>query len=235
MVEIQTLWLILLINGCAVSVVLLLAWLLRAWWQNRRDYRAMRSLAQRVREGAAPRRQELRRYIGECCRLPEAEVEKRVAQLDQAERQLVSSFIGAYLRRDARAAEGFDFWVSELAAQYHLLTPAVVEHSSDNATETSAEQQRLRGQIEAQKVQLNELKRKLAVSYETIDRMLKEYSQMFSGGDASQELDRDAVIQLVTGEGDDASVVAVDAVPPEGVDGATGDSDLPEVEARDIF
>lgn len=205
MVEINALWLTLLINGAALSTGLLLLWVGYVFWRSRRDYRAMRELARRVRAAGAQRKQALRAYINEACGLPLEQAERHTAEIDQAERQLFRCFIESYLRRDARAAAGFDSWVEEFSDQYRLLGPAVAEQGESvgqAAGEAAAAAASNEAALEAQ---IEELKHKLAISYETIDRMLKEYSMMFGGGDSDGSVDRDAMIQLVTGTGGSAA------------------------------
>lgn len=205
MVEINALWLTLLINGLAVSTGLLLLWMGYAFWRSRRDYRAMRELAQRVREAGPQRKETLRAYINESCGLSVEQAEQHASEIDQAERQLFRCYIESYLRRDARAAAGYDSWVDEFASQYRVLGPAVAEQAQVAGEAAGAAAAAEASNEAALEAQIEELKHKLAVAYETIDRMLKEYSMMFGGGESDGNVDRDAMIQLVTGSGDDAA------------------------------
>jgi hypothetical protein len=210
MVEIDAYRLAMLVNAAVVGLSLLLLWMAYAWLRKRRDYRAMRVLAQRVRDSATQRKQALREQLRAAAGLDEAALEKSVAEVDQAERQLYRTFIECYLKRNARAAADYDSWVVEFSAQYRALLPrggqptalvSDVAGEAGEAAETVAPKDVEPSEsVAALHAQIDELQYKLGVAYETIDRMLKEYSQLYAGGQSDEQADLEAAKLVADGK-----------------------------------
>jgi len=161
-------------------VLLLLALLVFAWMRNRaarrRDAKAVRVLAERVRQGKSERQATLQAFLASHHGLQGEALTAATTALYRAELGVLQQFAGIYRARDAAAAAQFDIRLAGAVAPYHELTAeaGTVTGAADGEAPDAAEMDTLRRENKR-------LSDELKITMETMSRMLNEYSTMFSG------------------------------------------------------
>ena len=178
-------------------LLVLLVLLSYAWFRNRalqrRDAKAVRVLATRIKNTRNEREARIARFLSEQMGISgEAQEQAKTAML-RAELLLLQRFAGVYRKRDAGAAAQFDIDLAAALAPYYELDGGGVVVTHEQPNEDASELDSLRAENQR-------LSDELGVTMETMSRMLNEYSTMFTGGSLGQS----GPIAALVGGGDGA-------------------------------
>ncbi|MGD1983002.1 MAG: hypothetical protein PVF93_03740 [Chromatiaceae bacterium] len=159
-------------------VLLTLSWL-RTRAARRRDVKAMQALVGRIRKSQPQREAALAEFLENNYGLEGEALSAATAGLWGSELKMLQRFIGVYGSRDAAAAAQFDADLAVATEPYLALSGAVTveENRADEPGVDPAE-------LDALRAENKRLSDELRITMETMSRMLKEYSTMFSGAPA---------------------------------------------------
>lgn len=181
-------------------LLVLLGLLSYAWFRNRalrrRDTKAIRVLATRIKNTRTERETKIVQFLGEQMGISGEALEQAKTAMLRAELLLLQRFAGVYKKRDAGAAAQFDIdLMAALAPYYELEGGGIVVTQEQPDQDTSV--------LESLRAENQRLSDELTVTMETMSRMLNEYSTMFTGGSLGQP---GSIAALVGGAVADVSV-----------------------------
>ncbi|MBT8428586.1 MAG: hypothetical protein KJN79_01605 [Gammaproteobacteria bacterium] len=188
-------------------LLVLLVLLSYAWFRNRalrrRDTKAIRVLATRIKNSRTERETKIARFLGEQMGISGEALEQAKTAMLRAELLLLQRFAGVYTKRDAGAAAQFDMdLMAALAPYYELEGGGIVVTQEQPDEDTSV--------LESLRAENQRLSDELSVTMETMSRMLNEYSTMFTGGSPGQP---GPIAALVGGAMADVSVPDGESAP----------------------
>jgi hypothetical protein len=188
-------------------LLVLLVLLSYAWFRNRalrrRDTKAIRVLATRIKNSRTERETKIARFLGEQMGISGEALEQAKTAMLRAELLLLQRFAGVYTKRDAGAAAQFDMdLMAALAPYYELEGGGIVVTQEQPDEDTSV--------LESLRAENQRLSDELSVTMETMSRMLNEYSTMFTGGSPGQP---GPIAALVGGAMADVSVLDGESAP----------------------
>jgi hypothetical protein len=188
-------------------LLVLLVLLSYAWFRNRalrrRDTKAIRVLATRIKNTRTERETKIAQFLGEQMGISGEALEQAKTAMLRAELLLLQRFAGVYKKRDAGAAAQFDIDVmAALAPYYELEGGGIVVTQEQPDEDTSV--------LESLRAENQRLSDELSVTMETMSRMLNEYSTMFTGGSLGQP---GPIAALVGGAVADVSVLDGETAP----------------------
>jgi len=152
-------------------VFLLVSWI-RHHSASRRDRKAIQQLVARVRKGKEDRGRAIASFLSEQMGLTGADLEKMKVAILREELRLMQAFADIYTRRDAGAAARFQLSVEASVAPYHALRGAGAYGDPESQVDSA--------ELEALRRENTRLSEELAVTMDTMSRMLSEYSGMFA-------------------------------------------------------
>ncbi|MCW9077654.1 MAG: hypothetical protein OQK74_00605, partial [Gammaproteobacteria bacterium] len=160
-------------------LLVLLGLLSYAWFRNRalrrRDTKAIRVLATRIKNTRTERETKIVQFLGEQMGISGEALEQAKTAMLRAELLLLQRFAGVYKKRDAGAAAQFDIdLMAALAPYYELEGGGIVVTQEQPDQDISV--------LESLRAENQRLSDELSVTMETMSRMLNEYSTMFTGG-----------------------------------------------------
>lgn len=162
-------------------VFLLVSWI-RHHSASRRDHKAIQQLVARARKGKADRGKTIASFLSEQMGLTGEDLEKMKVAMLREELRLIQGFADIYTRRDAGAAARFQLSVEAGVAPYHALNGAGTCGGPGNQVDSA--------ELEALRRENTRLSEELAVTMDTMSRMLSEYSGMFAdSGEGTDSLD----------------------------------------------
>ena len=181
-------------------LLVLLGLLSYAWFRNRalrrRDTKAIRVLATRIKNTRTERETKIVQFLGEQMGISGEALEQAKTAMLRAELLLLQRFAGVYKKRDAGAAAQFDIdLMAALAPYYELEGGGIVVTQEQPDQDTSV--------LESLRAENQRLSDELTVTMETMSRMLNEYSTMFTGGSLGKP---GSIAALVGGAVADVSV-----------------------------
>lgn len=162
----------------AAFVFLLVYWIRHAS-ASRRDRRAAAQLVARVRKGKADRGQTIAAFLSSRMGLSGAGLEQAKVAILREELRLLQQFADIYSRRDAGAAAQFQLCVEAAVGPYHMLDGATASSDSGNGVDSA--------ELDALRRENARLSEELAVTMDTMSRMLSEYSGMFADNAGGEE------------------------------------------------
>lgn len=177
MIEINSLWLMLLGELAVVFLLGCLAFIYLAMRRKSQDRKAAYTLAAAVKRGEQHRIEEIRKWLESRYQYQNEALDKMVDDLVKGEREFYQTLIDLYLQRDASALVKVNVVVEKLTDLYRSLKlpqTSVVENTG-NGDDTDAKTTSLREENKR-------LTEELRVTMDSIGRMLHEYSTMFGGG-----------------------------------------------------
>ncbi len=164
-------------------LLVLLVLLSYAWFRNRalrrRDTRAIRVLATRIKNTRPERETKIAQFLSEQMGISGEALEQAKTAMLRAELLLLQRFAVVYKKRDAGSAAQFDIdLMAALAPYYELEGGGIVVTQEQPDQDTSV--------LESLRAENQRLSDELSVTMETMSRMLNEYSTMFTGGSLGQ-------------------------------------------------
>ena len=188
-------------------LLVLLVLLSYAWFRNRalrrRDTKAIRVLATRIKNSRTERETKIARFLGEQMGISGEALEQAKTAMLRAELLLLQRFAGVYTKRDAGAAAQFDMDLMAALAPYYELEGGGIVVTQEQPDEDTSVLENLRAENQR-------LSDELSVTMETMSRMLNEYSTMFTGGSPGQP---GPIAALVGGAMADVSVLDGESAP----------------------
>jgi len=178
-----------------ISLIAVLALILRGILRRRRDRVAAQSLIQQIKDDEERRNGETRDILEQRFGINGNTLDDLVKAISREEKRFYQTLINLYLKRDARSLENLNVTFEGAVGPYRSLELPQAENpgtpSGDVVTDTAlddAELERLRNENES-------LSEELRITMDTMGRMLSEYSSMFSGGD-DEALDKEKMIAM---------------------------------------
>ncbi len=179
MVTISSLWFMIMIElliATTLVLVLLVAFILV---RKMRDRKAAASMIGKVKGDEVRRTAETKKILLNKFGFADDAAEKLAVKIDREERIFYQNIINMYLRRDASALENLNITFETTVDPYRTLQPSGSGPSAKPANE-SKELKRL-------KEENKRLSEEIAVTMQTMGRMLSEYSGMFAEKAKEQE------------------------------------------------
>jgi len=204
-------------------LLVLLGLLSYAWFRNRalrrRDAKAVRVLATRIKNTRTERETKIAQFLGEQMGISGEALERAKTAMLRAELLLLQRFAGVYKKRDAGAAAQFDIDLMAALAPYYELEGGGIVVAQEQSDEDPS-------QLEILRAENQRLSDELSVTMETMSRMLNEYSTMFTGGALGQPAPIAASVGgAVADVSDPDSETVLEAVPGQAA--TPFDSDTP--------
>jgi len=187
MIEINSAVAIFVGEALIALLLVFIIMLLISMKRKRRDRAAAGGLIKKISKGGEMREQELLDLLGEDSGLDSEELKSHIKGIQKQERELYQHVVQLYLKRDVKMLARIDQQVQALSDPYRqLLSEKSGKTEIDPALQEEidkikAEQKRLRNDNER-------LANQLGVAMETMDEVSGEYSMMFGGSKAVEEL-----------------------------------------------
>ncbi len=187
MIEINSVIAVFVGEALIALLIVFVIMLLISMKRKGRDRAAATGLIKKVSKGGEMREQELLDLLGEDSGIDDESLKSYIKGIQEQERGLYQHVIQLYLKRDVQMLAKIDQQVQALAEPYRqLLSEKSGETEMDPALQEEiekikAEQERLRSDNER-------LAAQLGVAMETMDEVSSEYSMMFGGSKAAEEL-----------------------------------------------
>jgi hypothetical protein len=159
----------LLVATTVISLVLIGLGVMRKM----RDRKAATQIIQEIKEDEARRTAETKKILLYKFGFEDGEAEKLAVRTDRAERIFYQSIINMYLQRNASELESLNITFETSVEPYRKLEPPGCGSSADKPINESKEIQHL-------KEENKRLSDEIAVTMQTMGRMLSEYSDMFA-------------------------------------------------------
>jgi hypothetical protein len=137
-----------------------------------RDRKAAANIIHKIKEDEARRTAETKKVMLYKYGFEDGDAEKLAVRIDRAERILYQSIINMYIQRDASALEGLNISFESSVEPYRTLEPPGGTGTSGAPVNESEELKNL-------KEENKRLSEEIAVTMQTMGRMLSEYSIMF--------------------------------------------------------
>lgn len=157
--------------------------------RGRRDKVLAKVLVETIKEKEAQRTERLKDILEKVHHLDEASAKQSVDEILNCEKNLYSRIIKVFLGRDREGITKINKDVESLTESYRRLS-SVGEAGTDekyHSDDNPLVQAQLRAQIKKLEKENAKLERDLSEAMESMDSMLKEYTQMYSGGGAKRE------------------------------------------------
>lgn len=194
--------------------------------RGRRDKVLARVLVETLKEKEPQRIERLRDILEKVHNMDEDSAKKSVEAILTCEKKLYSRIIKMFLGRDRDGISKIDKDVESLAETYRSLSSVseVGEGSSGHSDDNPLIHAQLKAQVKKLEKENAKLERDLGEAMESMDSMLKEYTQMYSGTGAK----RDGVKHLENELSQLKQKIATSHIE------AMDDADVPDLEAADL-
>ncbi len=221
MIELHPATVLLLVEALAVLGLTVVVWTVLAWLRRRRINAALASMVEMASADAAARGERNAASIGTALGVEGEALDTHVKAVERATRVVLKTVITSWSQRDTEAITALPEALEGLNAQWRELltatgeaTPAAAAEDPDQAAE-----------IERLKAEKKTLEDELAITRDTVTRMLNEYAAMYERGDRK---DDSTARRLLNGEKIEALAASAEDG-PEPV--ASTDTEQPAAEA----
>lgn len=187
MIEINSAVAIFVGEALIALLLVLIIMLLISVKRKSRDRAAASGLIKKISKGGEMREQELLDLLGEDSGLDADDLGLHIKEIQKQERELYQHVIQLYLKRDVKMLARIDQQVQALSEPYRqLLSEKSGEAEIDPAL--LEEIDKIRAEQEVLRNDNERLANQLGIAMETMDEVSSEYSMMFGGSKAVEEL-----------------------------------------------
>ena len=183
MIELHPATVLLLVEALAVLGLTVVVWTVLAWLRRRRINAALASMVEMASADAAARGERNAASIGTALGVEGEALDTHVKAVERATRVVLKTVITSWSQRDTEAITALPEALEGLNAQWRELltatgeaTPAAAAEDPDQAAE-----------IERLKAEKKTLEDELAITRDTVTRMLNEYAAMYERGDRKDD------------------------------------------------
>ncbi len=187
MIEINEVFAVFVGEALIALLLVFVIMLLISMKRRKRDRMAASGLIKKVSKGSELREKEMLDLLGEDSGVDEESLKEIINEMRVQERGLYQHVIQLYLKRDARMLSKIDSQVQALAEPYKRL---LSEKSGGGKVDPTLleEMEKIKLEQELLRNDNERLATQLGVAMETMDEVSTEYSMMFSGSKAVDEL-----------------------------------------------
>jgi len=192
MFEVNASLLILLVEGLALSLIVIALIFVVVTKRRRRKRGAIAQLVSQIKKQSALRTQETGSFLQEIYQLEDEELSKAVRAIDKSEKDFFQKLIDSYLTDDPALITSIDAAVAGMIDTYKDLKPKQPEVDTSIGDELDESRKKIR-MLEAAN---EKLKEELGITKETMAGMIAEFGNMFGGG-SDHELANFEVVEKV--------------------------------------
>jgi len=185
--EVNAIYFVLLVEGFALLLILVLLWVLIAVIRLRRKGKAIRRLAQRFDRGMHGRRQQTQAFLLALYRPGERDLQAALEQIERHESEFIQLLLEVLRRGRGSQIDGLDGALFKWIESYKCLQPRTETKAEQNESRP-LEIETVRREVEALRGENDDLRNELCAAQSSLDDMLAEFGNMFGGG-KEHELD----------------------------------------------
>jgi hypothetical protein len=178
--EVNAIYFILLVEGFALLLFLILVWILIALIRARRKGKSVAGLGARFRKKAEHRAGQTKAFLQAVYRLEEPELGSALKDIESREQDFIQLLVSSLQKGRLAHIDGLDSALDRVIEAYKCLQPRVDEQAAE-AGQGEREITALRHQNE-------ELRGELSQAKNSLSDMISEFGNMFGGG-KDHELD----------------------------------------------
>jgi len=179
MIEVNAAFFILLIEALILTLVIFAAVMFFAIKKRRRKRAAIALLVSNIKKQSTLRLNETGSFLKDIYLLEGKELAKAVTSVDKSEKQLFQKLIDSFLTEDPALISSMDASVAAMIDSYKELKPKQPEEIDISADDENG---KLIKQIQELEEANKKLKEELGITKATMNNMIAEFSNMFSGG-----------------------------------------------------
>ena len=173
MLEVNAVYFILLAEGFAVLLCVLLAWGLFGLLRSRRKSRDVVQLAQRIHSRADQRREQTQAFLQAVYGLENPALAEAVDNIEHSELEFFRQLLDSLERGQSELVTSLDVSLDSVFESYKCLQPRPSESAEEDAAQIEITS--LRGENE-------QLREELSLARNKVSDMLIEFGNMFGGG-----------------------------------------------------
>lgn len=190
MLEIKTIYFVLLAEGLGVSILLIILMFSLYLRTRRRNRKAVRQLISQIKHQSKIRTEKTGQFLKQIYDLDGEELKKAVKAIDRQERKFFQKIINMFLNGDTEMVTTMDAALAELVETYKDLRPKVPEGQENVNLEEILKE------VELLKSENEKLKEDLVESKARVEDIIGEFGNMFGGG-SEHELANHEVVERV--------------------------------------
>lgn len=194
MLEIKTIYIVLLAEGLGVSILLIILMFSLYLRTRRRNRKAVRQLISQIKHQSKIRTEKTGHFLKQIYDLDGEDLKKAVKAIDRQERKFFQKIIDMFLNGDTEMVTTMDAALAELVETYKDLRPNVPEGLENVNLEEILKE------VELLKSENEKLKEELVASKARVEDIIGEFGNMFGGG-SDHELANHEVVERVSDKG----------------------------------
>ena len=184
MIELNSVFVVLMAEALAGLVLLVLVFLLFSRKKNSGEQTAANKLIDKLEDTENVKAKELGNMIAENCNIAPDVVKGLLDEISASERVLYQQMIQMFLKKDIKLLKDMDQYIDNISDPYCK----IIRHSLANVDESGA-LEAAEEKIERLMQQTERLGEQLTVAMNTMDEISAEYTRVFSGTQTELELE----------------------------------------------
>lgn len=191
MIEVNALLFTLLAEGVGLLAIILIVWIIFALKKKSKDKVAAITLVKNIKTKSEDRKEGIKTFLSQSAGLEGEELQLDVKKLDRLEKDFFTQIVHLYLKRDGEVLSGIDEQFDKVISAYkgYISQPASV----DSPATTTTTDNDILAKLESLQKENVGLTVELGITKETMGNMMAEFNTMFSGGNDTVQISKEAL------------------------------------------